>query len=204
MVIGDQEPLCNDRFANRGIVPSSFIMECAAVVAASSHDLLNIACAAAGWVMWVLSRIHGAVEGPLPVTFASWSKIKVFEVRNTWLAGTVPEIFFEQWRSLESFTIDGANIVGSLPVPWPCRNLSTYVVQNTPVSIAAWITSGPAAAQNLTQMTQFGLGKAQDTCHVITQVLHPGSSCLLVVLARHHGEVTAGAWPACCGAQQGH
>eukprot|EP00775_Hariotina_reticulata_P011533 gene11533-11676_t len=113
------------------------------------------------WINMTAFRVQGAVEGQLPATYASWTKLKVFEARDTWLTGTVPPQFFTQWVLLERFTIDGAYISGSLPVPWACQNLSSYVVQNTPASMAAWITPVPAGAQNLTKMKQFGIGNTK-------------------------------------------
>jgi hypothetical protein len=106
-------------------------------------------------------RAQGAINGPLPAEFASWTRLKAFEITNTQLAGTIPPVLFSAWSQLENFTIDGANLTGHLPPPWQCTSLRQYIVQNTPVkpnaSHPVWVLDARAA--NLTQLTGIGLGK---------------------------------------------
>jgi hypothetical protein len=105
-------------------------------------------------------RVSGPVMGELPAGYSSWANLKVFEVKNTQLSGTIPSSYFSNWRQLENFTIDGALITGRLPDPWACTNLLTYWVQNTPVtsniSSPVWILDPRAAS--LRRMQMIGLG----------------------------------------------
>eukprot|EP00775_Hariotina_reticulata_P011530 gene11530-11673_t len=108
-------------------------------------------------------RVRGPVTGELPAGYSAWANVKVFEVKNTQLSGTVPSLLFSSWRQLENFTIDGALITGGLPEPWACTNLTTYWVQNTPVTSntlsPVWILDPRAAS--LTRMQMIGLGGTQ-------------------------------------------
>lgn len=109
----------------------------------------------------LLCRLSGSVSGLLPLAYTAWSHLQVFELFDTNLTGTVPAAYFDSWPSLHNFTIDGAAIGGYLPAPWNCLNLTSYRVQNTPVTADAanpvWVLTPRAA--NLTQMKAIGLGK---------------------------------------------
>jgi len=72
------------------------------------------------------------------------------------------------------------------------RICTTYVVENTPVSFAAWMSAAaPAAAQTLTKMKQFGSGETQATClslypswgwqFCLVESLQPESSIVLLM-----------------------
>jgi hypothetical protein len=110
--------------------------------------------------------VQGGVNGSMPADFASWTRLKAFELSHTQLAGTIPPVLFSAWLQLENFTIDGANLTGNLPAPWQCTNLKQYIVQNTPVTSNAshpvWALDSRAA--NFTQITGIGLGEGNGSC----------------------------------------
>jgi hypothetical protein len=112
-------------------------------------------------VLLFACRAQGAINGPLPADYATWTRLKAFELTNTQLAGTIPSILFSAWSQLENFTIHGAILTGYLPPPWQCTGLKQYTVQNTPVTSNAsqplWVLDARAA--NLMQITGIGLGK---------------------------------------------
>lgn len=106
-------------------------------------------------------RLRGPVWGQLPLNYTAWSRLRAFELTSTALTGTIPPSYFSSWTALENFTLDGASISGHLPPPWGCPNLTSYIVQNTPVvsnaSSPLWVFS--PLASSLTRLTALGLGE---------------------------------------------
>jgi hypothetical protein len=102
------------------------------------------------------------VWGQLPLAYTAWSRLRAFELTSTALTGTIPPSYFSSWPALENFTLDGASIGGYLPPPWGCPNLSSYIVQNTPVvsnaSSPLWMFS--PLASSLTRLAALGLGES--------------------------------------------
>lgn len=95
-------------------------------------------------------RVTGPVAGSLPLAYSSWNALRVFELSNTSLTGSIPSVYATAWLSLENFTLDGAQVTGFVPDPWGWSNLTWYTLQNTPVwstpTQPFWVLKSQAAA----------------------------------------------------------
>lgn len=95
-------------------------------------------------------RVTGPVAGSLPLAYSSWNALRVFELGNTYLTGSIPSVYTTAWTSLENFTLDGAQVTGLVPDPWGWSSLTWYTLQNTPVVSNAtqpfWALKSQAAA----------------------------------------------------------
>jgi hypothetical protein len=100
------------------------------------------------------------LQGTLPPQLALLTRLEVFEAKETHLNGTIPSSYFSAWVSLREFTIQSANINGTLPAPFQCVNLTEYVVVDTPVTSPPnqlWVFN--SSAGSLTNLVFIGFGE---------------------------------------------